>query len=178
MSSRIRDQITSFLGPYDEEQEQLIQQFPSSDSSELDILTRWKQHDSMPIILSKVMERFQDTFDQLVQIRLRAHWQAEQFVSHWITQDLLKFDSTHFQELGSWGEVAGSKAPSIMADPLLLRTIQSIRNSDYETILGLAAKLHDATDRQSALNVLERAFSFSIASSNDPLLSAKFEDLQ
>jgi len=72
----------------------------------------------------------------------------------------------------------GIEVPNIRPEAMLLHTIQSIRDSDYDALLGLAARLHDATESRLVLSALEKAFSFSIASTNDPLLSAKFEDFQ
>jgi hypothetical protein len=126
-----------------------------------------------------MIDRFQDNSEQwFTQPWQRTHRQVEEFVSGRIHEDLPRFYSIHFQELGLRGDIPETGVPSIRPDALLSRTIQSIRNSDYRVLLDLAAKLHDPSDRQSVLNVLEKAFSFSIASTNDPLLSAKFEDLQ
>jgi hypothetical protein len=82
------------------------------------------------------------------------------------------------QALKAYWRFANVDTSTFTPEPTLGWMIERIRGADYDSILGVLSQITNRVNALDTLDTLQRAFSFSIAATDDPLLSAKFQDFQ
>lgn len=167
--SSVVSEIQSILGVYERDQDSLFSDSSSTNGLQLETLIAWKER-----LLERVVADFQEklrTYEIIFSEFSSPPRDVNESISSLIFEDF--FIPRGASLLEGIEQRVGPRS-----NDLLVRTVESIRKSDYSALLDTVGRLRDPSNRQAVLDALEKAFSFSIASTNDPMLSAKFEDMQ